>query len=177
MFLAELRTRRRRPKESLQELGQSIRELTALAHQEFDEAGQERLARCHFMDAVVRPEVRGGGGGLFRAQPRTLDDAIEAALSTEAFLRMETERNDSRSQRYSRALTDDGVEQKSKSTKDADDAVSKLTKAVEKLISRSLCRSDYFPSSLTTQENLSTISSGFSVWGVMELGNPGQFGS
>ena len=134
VFLAELRTRRRRPKESLQELGQSIRELTALAYQEFDEAGQDRLARGHFMDAIVRPEVR---EGLFRAQPRTLDDAIEAALSTEAFLRMETERNDSRSQRYSRALTDDGVQQKSKSTKDADDAVSKLTKAVEKLIARS----------------------------------------
>ena len=61
------------------------------------------------MDAVVRPAVR---EGLFRAQPRTLDDAIEAALSTEAFLRMEIERNDSRSQRYSRALTNDGVEQK-----------------------------------------------------------------
>ena len=49
VFLAELRTRRRKPKETLQELGQSIRELTALAYQEFDEAGQDRLARRHFM--------------------------------------------------------------------------------------------------------------------------------
>ena len=64
VFLAEPRTRRRKPKETLQELGQSVRELTALAYQEFDEAGQDRLAMGHFMDAVTKPEIR---EGLFRA--------------------------------------------------------------------------------------------------------------
>ena len=79
VYLAELRQRRRQPKESLQELGQAIRELCALSYPEFDEKGQDRLARGHFLDAVVTPEIR---EGLFRAQPRTLDDAVEAALNT-----------------------------------------------------------------------------------------------
>ena len=87
MFLAV----RRKPKETLQELGQSVRELTALAYQEFDETGQDRLARGHFMDAVTKPDIT---EGLFRAQPRTLDEAIEAALGTEAFLKVEVDRTD-----------------------------------------------------------------------------------
>ena len=91
VYLAQLRRRRRQPKESLQELGQTIRELCALSYPEFDEKGQDRLARGHFLDAVVTPEIR---EGLFRAQPRTLDDAVEAALNTEAFVRMEGQRNE-----------------------------------------------------------------------------------
>ena len=88
MFLAV----RRKPKETQQELGQSVREFTALAYQEFDETGQDRLARGHFMDAVTKPDIT---EGLFRAQPRTLDEAIEAALArTEAFLKVEVDRTD-----------------------------------------------------------------------------------
>ncbi|XP_041467396.1 uncharacterized protein LOC121417729 [Lytechinus variegatus] len=108
VYLAELRQRRRQPKESLQELGQRIRELCGLAYPEFDEKGQDRLARGHFLDAIVTPEIR---EGLFRAQPRTLDDAVEAALNTEAFLRMEGQRNEvKRATRYSRALEEQECE-------------------------------------------------------------------
>ena len=99
MYLAELRQRRREPKESLQELGQKIRDLSVLAYPEFDERGQDRLARGHFLDAIINPDIR---EGLFRAQPRTLDRAVEAALNTEAFLKMEDQRNETRRQpRYS----------------------------------------------------------------------------
>ena len=73
------------------------------------------------MDAVVRPEVR---EGLFRAQPRTLDDAIEAALSTEAFLKMEAERGDHRPQRFSRVLTD-GEGKPTASTQSTDNALAR----------------------------------------------------
>ena len=76
MFLAELRTRRRKPKETLQELGQCVRGNVY-------EAGQDRLAMGHFMDAVTKPEIR---ERLFRAEPGTLDEAIEAALGTSFFL-------------------------------------------------------------------------------------------
>ena len=51
----------------------------------------------HLMDAVTKPEIR---EGLFRAQPGTLDEAIEAALGTEAFLKMEVVRTDGRQPRY-----------------------------------------------------------------------------
>ena len=40
VFLAELRQRRRGPKETIQELGQTIRDLTALVYPDFDEDGQ-----------------------------------------------------------------------------------------------------------------------------------------
>lgn len=106
VYLAELRQRRRGPKETLQELGQSIRDMTSLAYPEFDESGQDRLARGHFLDAIIDSKIR---EGLFRAQPRSLDEAIEAALNTEAFLKMEGERKEYRHARYSRAVTGDNA--------------------------------------------------------------------
>lgn len=53
-YLMELRHKRRGPKETIQELGQKIRELTTQAYPEFDEQGHDRLARGHFMDAITR---------------------------------------------------------------------------------------------------------------------------
>ena len=53
--LMELRQRKRRPGESLRELGQSIRELTSLAYPEFEHDGRNKLARGHFMDAINPP--------------------------------------------------------------------------------------------------------------------------
>ena len=104
VFLAELRQRRRGPKETIQELGQTIRDLTALAYPDFDEDGQDRLARGHFLDAILDGRVR---EGLFRAQPRTLDEAIEAALNVEAFIKMEGGRRENRPTGYTRAAVDE----------------------------------------------------------------------
>ena len=126
VFLAELRQRRRGPKETLHELGQSIRDITALAYPGFDEDGQDRLARGHFLDAILDPRIR---EGLFRAQPRTLDEAIEAALNIEAFITMEGGRRETRSTGYSRAT----VEEKSRLE---DSAHSRLEKAVDELITK-----------------------------------------
>ena len=124
VFLAELRQRRRGPKETIQELGQCIRDLTALAYPGFDEAGQDRLARGHFLDAILDSRIR---EGLFRAQPKTLDEAIEAALNIEAFIKMEGGRRETRSTGYTRSA----VPEKSKSNNPAYD---RLEKAVDELI-------------------------------------------
>ena len=51
--LMELRHRRQREKETLQELGQSIRDLSALAYPELPEEGRDRLARGHFSDGAL----------------------------------------------------------------------------------------------------------------------------
>ena len=130
VFLAELRSRRRKPNETLQELGQSIRDLAGMAYQEFDANGQDKLARGHFLDAIINPAVR---EGLFRAQPHTLDEAIEAALNTEAFLQMEAERGELRhSQRHSRALT--GSDRSTHP--DTSEMVKKMEKALTDLTAR-----------------------------------------
>lgn len=89
-FLIELRMRRRRKDESLQELGQAIRDLTSLAYPELNSDARERLARGHFSDAIEEQEIR---AGIFRAHPTTLDEAIRAALATESFMKSERVRD------------------------------------------------------------------------------------
>ena len=88
-FLTELRARTRKPGESLQELGQAIRRLTALAYPELKRDVRERLSKGHFSDAIAEPEIR---AGIFRAHPKDLDEAIRAALETEAYLEAERHR-------------------------------------------------------------------------------------
>ncbi len=85
----ELRSRRQGSKETIQELGQAISELTAMAYPKFTETGKDRLARGHFSDAIASQTVR---EGIFRANPSTLEEAIRAAMSTENFEKMEAKR-------------------------------------------------------------------------------------
>lgn len=89
-YLLELRGRKRRPNESLQELGRNIRELTTKAYPDFDFDGIDRLAKIHFTDSIQSPEIR---TGIFHARSKTLDDMIEAAITTETFLLTESERS------------------------------------------------------------------------------------
>ena len=102
-FLMELRMRRRGKDETLQELGQSIWDMTALAYPELSNDARERLARGHFSEAIEESEIR---GGIFRAQAKTLDEAIRAGLATESFLKVEKSREKFRPNRYVRAVED-----------------------------------------------------------------------
>ncbi|XP_071806991.1 uncharacterized protein [Asterias amurensis] len=88
-YLVELRHRRQGSKESLQELGQAIYELTARAYPEIQEDARDRLARNHFVDAVDSHSIR---EGINRARPNNLDEAIQAALETENFESVELQR-------------------------------------------------------------------------------------
>lgn len=88
-FLTELRARTRKSGENLQELGQAVRRLTSLAYPELKRDVHERLAQGHFSDAISDPEIR---AGIFRAHPKNLDEAIRAAIETEAYLKAERQR-------------------------------------------------------------------------------------
>ena len=88
-YLVELRHRRQGPKESLQELGQAVRELTVKAYPELQEDARDRLAKNHFHDAVMSQTVR---EGIHRARPKNLDEAIRAALETENYEKVERQR-------------------------------------------------------------------------------------
>ena len=76
-YLLELRNRKRRRSESLQELGRSIPELTSRACPDFDTKGVDRLAKIHFADAIVNQDIR---AGIFHAKADTLDEMIFYAL-------------------------------------------------------------------------------------------------
>lgn len=89
-YLLELRGRKRRQNESFQELGRCIRELVTKAYPGFDSDGIDRLAKIHFSDAVQNPEIR---TGIFHAKAKTLDEMIEAAITTETFLLTESQRS------------------------------------------------------------------------------------
>lgn len=101
--LMELRHRRQGPKETLQELGQSIKELSALAYPELTDEGRDRLARGHFSDAIESQAIR---EGIFRTTPSTLEEAVRAALATESFHKIE-ENREGRKAKFARVLEED----------------------------------------------------------------------
>ena len=104
-YLVELRHRRQKPKESLLELGQAIHELTVRAYPEIQEEAREKLAKNHFIDAVDSHSVR---EGINRARPKTLDEAVHAALETENFEKVEQHRLlDRKPAKLARALNSD----------------------------------------------------------------------
>ena len=88
-YLLELRHRRQGPRETLQELGQAVRDLATLAYPELSEEAQDRLARTHFSEAIEDQSIR---EGVFRSKPTTMDEAIQAALATDNFFKLEEQR-------------------------------------------------------------------------------------
>eukprot|EP00057_Strongylocentrotus_purpuratus_P006555 XP_011661029.1 PREDICTED: uncharacterized protein LOC105436781 [Strongylocentrotus purpuratus] len=107
-YLLELRSRRQGPQETLQELGQAVRELSELAYPELPEEARDRLARTHFAEAIEEQEIR---EGIFRSQPTTMDEAIQAAMTTDNFFRLEDQR--SGRSRFHRKLARSTEEQQS----------------------------------------------------------------
>jgi hypothetical protein len=100
-YAAELRNRQRKKDESLPELGEAVRELTDLAYPGMDQESLERLATQYFKSAISEREIR---DGVFRAAPKTLDQAVEAALETESNMSAEAQRAGVRLPRFGRAV-------------------------------------------------------------------------
>ena len=72
-----------------------------MSYPEFDDDGRERLAKGHFSDAVEDQAIR---EGIFRARPKTLDEAVHAAIATENFLKIEEQRGVKKTHKFARAL-------------------------------------------------------------------------
>ncbi len=132
--LVELRHRRQGARETLQELCQSVREMSGLAYPELTDEGRDRLARGHFSDAVEDQAIR---EGIFRARPITLDEAVSAAIATEGFIRVEEQRS-GRKVKFARSL--DNPEYPSllnleakvhENNRHMEDAISEVKKMVE----------------------------------------------
>ena len=118
----QLKARSRRRDESLTELGQSIRRLTGLAYPDAHQELVEILAKDHFIDALQESEMR---LRVQQARPKTLNEAVHAAVELETFQRAELQRQGGR--RFTRAVT----EPKAKS--DLQSQVYELAKAIENL--------------------------------------------
>ncbi len=102
-FLTQLRAA---IEKRMKELGQAIPRLTELAYPALPRESRERLARGHFLDVISNAEIR---ARVFRAHPKTLDEAIRAALETEAFLKSEQHRQGIRPDRGQRNTRHVGV--------------------------------------------------------------------
>ena len=101
LYAGELRNRERRKDETLQELGEAIRELTSLAYPELNIAAQERLAKQYFHSAIPDRRIR---DGIFRVSPKTIDEAIRAAVETESYLKSGDGRTTQRGPKYGRVV-------------------------------------------------------------------------
>ena len=82
VYLAHLRTRVRAKSESLPELGQEIKKLARHALPSAPSEVREWLALTHFVEALDNEFME---YSVKQAKPRTVDDAVKAAVEIESF--------------------------------------------------------------------------------------------
>lgn len=81
VYKAELLNRRRKPAESLPELGQAIRQLVNYAYPKFNGDAKEEVAMEKFLD-TLQPEIR---KNIYQQNPTSLNEAVEKGLKFEAW--------------------------------------------------------------------------------------------
>ena len=100
LFRAQLKTRQRKPDETLPELAQSIRRLIARGYPNANVALREILALDHFIDALLDSETR---LRLKQNKPTSLDECVRMAIELEAFSKAEQEKFSGKSKKFVRA--------------------------------------------------------------------------
>ena len=100
-YLLELRRKRRGDRETLKELGRSIRILAEKAYPEASGLEFERLCKLHLLDAIPDKKIR---EGVFLASCPTLDRAVQVAMGVECFQQMEEERHGSQGRQPARRI-------------------------------------------------------------------------
>ncbi len=121
-YLLQLKQRRRKPRETLRELAEAIQELIPRAYPEASTAFGDRMAVTHFKDALTESETR---AAVHRARPKTLEEAVLAAMEMESFLKLEEQRE---RPRYVRRAEGDGDNSEMKQR------LEKLEKSQEELL-------------------------------------------
>ena len=92
LYVAEFKNRVRKEGENLRDLGRGLRRLATLAYPEMAEVYRDQLAKDQFIDAIEDAEMR---IRIFRARPRTLEEAVTTATEVETFRRVEAQRSGS----------------------------------------------------------------------------------
>jgi hypothetical protein len=123
LYRVQLTERRRKPTESLPELGQAIRRLVNLAYPTVPENVRDTVAKQHFIEALADSEMR---IRIKQSRPQNLNDAIRLAVELETFNRAEQRVTEGRS--YLRTTTADSTAGKvSDKTKDQTDMMKLMT--------------------------------------------------
>ena len=108
MFRVSLRSRIRKPEETLPELAQAIRRLTRQAYPDATVSLRESIAKDQFIEALADPELR---WKVHQARAVTLTEALDAAEEVEAFFSAEKQRSRYRRQSQSPRPTDASLRQ------------------------------------------------------------------
>ena len=85
MYMAELKARKRKPKESLVDLGRDIARMTRLAYPNADQATRETISINAFLDSLPGPaiEIR---LHVMKGQPTTLQEAVAFAMEVDVIM-------------------------------------------------------------------------------------------
>ena len=113
--------------ETLQELGEAIGELASQAYPDVPDTFLERMAVLHYRDSISEAEIR---AALYRARPTTLDNAIEIAVETESWVKIEAQRENSR-----QSCTVDTVEKMEAKTTEVSERLDRIEKHQDELMS------------------------------------------
>ena len=89
MFRAILKTKTRKPSETLPELAQSVRRLVKQAYPSAPYELLESLACDHFIDALIDSDTR---WRIQQTRPRSLNQAVQVAVELEAFQEADRQR-------------------------------------------------------------------------------------
>ena len=85
-FKALLRTRTRRPEESLQDLAEDVWRMVRLAYPDADSRMLDSLGVDRFLESVQDPQLR---HWVFQSKPTSLEQAVSTAVEAEAYLSVE----------------------------------------------------------------------------------------
>ena len=85
LYRAMLRERRRKPSETLPELGESIKRLTHLAYPTASREITETFSKDQFVDAIDDFDIR---LRVQQSRPKTLNEAVALAVEIEAFTKL-----------------------------------------------------------------------------------------
>ena len=126
-FMVKLQTRRQGLHETLQELGEAIGELVSQAYPDVPDTFLELMAVLHYRDSILEAEIR---AALYRARPTTLDNAIEIAVETESWMKIEAQRENSR-----QSCTVDTVEKMEAKTTEVSERLDRIEKHQDEMMS------------------------------------------
>ena len=133
MYMAELKARKRRPNESLADLGRDIARLTRLAYPNADQATRETIGINAFLDSLPGPaiEIR---LHVMKGQPATLQEAMAFAMEVDVI--MESHGAKSKRSNIRMVGEEDPEESTAKELRMMAEALKKLEKRVDSLVAQ-----------------------------------------
>ena len=120
-YKAMIRTRVKRPEESLQDLSEDIWRMMRLAYPEADARTLDSMGKDRFLDSLGDEQLR---HWVFQSKPRTLEEAVMTAVEAEAYLSVDRKRSGT-----ARAASSSMAEELAQLTKRLDNLMAEVRKS------------------------------------------------